>query len=245
MKRFATILILLAVLALRARAADAAADFDSANKLYAEGKYSAAADLYEKIAAGGPASPALLFNLGNAAYKSGQTGRAIAAYARAERMSPRDPDVRANLRFARNQLSGGDSVHPDWCERLLGRLTLNEWAVWASVFFWLWLGLLAAREWKPAWRPALRQFTLLAGAGAVVLWLGTGGLWFDRHANPRAVVVGRDVAVRGGPLEDAQTVYTAPDGVELTVLDKRDDWLQVGDGHQRIGWLKRDAVQTL
>jgi tetratricopeptide (TPR) repeat protein len=244
MKRFTAILILLAGLALRARA-DVTAEFNDANNLYAQGKFADAAAAYEKIAADGRVSPALLFNLGNAAYKSGQIGRAIAAYAKAERLAPRDPDVRANLQFARSEISGGDSVGPNWCDRTLGRLTLNEWAVLASVFFWVWLGLLAAREWKPALRPALRQLTLLAGIGAVALWLGTGTLWFARHANPRAVVVGHDAAVRGGPLDDAQSVYIAHDGVELTVLDRRDDWLQVGDGHQRIGWIRRDAVQTL
>ena len=45
-------------------------------------------------------------NLGNAYFKSGQLGKAIAAYREAEQMSPRDPDVRANLRFARNQVQG-------------------------------------------------------------------------------------------------------------------------------------------
>jgi len=245
MKRYAAILILLAGLALRARAADPAAEFTDANNLYAQGKFADAAAAYQKIAADGQVSPALLFNLGNAAFKSGQIGQAIAAYSHAERLAPRDPDVRANLQFARNEVSGGDSVGPGWCERTLGRLTLNEWAVLASVFFWIWLGLLAAREWKPALRPTLSQLTRLAGVGAVVLWLGTGTLCFERHANPRAVVVGHEAAVRGGPLDDAQSVYTAHDGVELTVLDRRDDWLQVGDGHDRIGWIRRDAVQTL
>jgi tetratricopeptide (TPR) repeat protein len=245
MTRLFSILMLLAGLALNARAADVAADFDSANRLYAEGKYAEAAGLYERLAAGGAASPALWFNLGNAAFKAGQTGRAIAAYSRAERLEPRDPDVRANLQFARNQLGGGDSVRADWCERLLGRFTLNGWTLLATVFLWLWFGLLAAREWKPALKPALQNLTLAAGVGAAAFWLCAGGLWFDRHANPRAVVVDHDVVVRGGPLDAAQTVYTARDGVELTVLDERDDWLQVGDGHQRIGWLKRAAVQRL
>jgi tetratricopeptide (TPR) repeat protein len=245
MRYLATILFLTALLAGRAPAADASADFDSANKLYAEGKYSEAADLYQKIAAGGAVSPELLFNLGNAEFKAGETGRAIAAYARAERLAPRDPDVRANLQFARNQLPGGDSVRADWCARLLGRLTLNEWAVGASVCLWVFFGLLALRELRPAWRGPLRQFTVLAGSAAAVLWLGTAALGFDRHLNPVAVVVNHDAMVRGGPLDDAQTAFTARDGAELTVLDVRDDWLQVGDGHQRIGWVKRDAVERL
>jgi len=52
-------------------------------------------------------------------------GRAIAAYRQAERMTPRDPDARANLQFARNQVQGPTLPAGRW-ERLLGTLSLNE-----------------------------------------------------------------------------------------------------------------------
>ena len=54
-----------------------AAEFDAANKLYAETKFADAAAAYEKLAQSGVVSPALLFNLGNAYYKSGQVGRCL------------------------------------------------------------------------------------------------------------------------------------------------------------------------
>src|SRR5262245_57940734 len=80
--------------------------FDAANKLYAQSKFTDAAAAYEKIVAGGSASAALYFNLGNAYFKVNQLGRAIAAYRQAEELSPRDPDVRANAQFARNRVQG-------------------------------------------------------------------------------------------------------------------------------------------
>ena len=149
-----------------AAAAAAAAAFESANKLYEEGKFADAASAYEKMGQSGETSAALFFNLGNAFFKSGQIGRAIAAYRTAEQIAPRDPDLRANLQFARNQ-TPAPTLSPGRWQRWLGRLTLNEWTLLAAVAVWLWLILLAVLQWRPALRPALRSYVislaLLAG----------------------------------------------------------------------------------
>ena len=59
------------------------------------------------------------------------------------------------------------------------------------------------------------------------------------------VVVSHDAAVRTGPLEDLRTAFTVHDGAELSVLDQKDDWLQVSAGGQWLGWLKRDQAVAL
>src|SRR3974390_2710102 len=100
--------------------------FDGANRLYEEGKYTDAVRAYQTLVQSGTVSPALYFNFGNALFKSGQIGRAIAAYRQAALLTPRDPDVRANLQFARNQVQGPTLRAGRW-ERWLGRLSLNEW----------------------------------------------------------------------------------------------------------------------
>ena len=78
-------------------AADAATDFSTANKLYAEGKFADAANTYEKILQTGAQSPALLFNDANAEFKAGNLGRAIAAYRRAALLAPRDTEIRSTV----------------------------------------------------------------------------------------------------------------------------------------------------
>src|SRR3989442_2159968 len=95
-----------------AHADDVSSGFDQANKLYEQGKFAEAAASYERILQGGQASAALYFNLGNALFKSGQTGLAILNYRRAEQLAPRDPDIRANLQFARNSTMGGGAARP-------------------------------------------------------------------------------------------------------------------------------------
>jgi tetratricopeptide (TPR) repeat protein len=237
--------LLPALSVLSASAADPAAAFDAANRLYAQGKFAAAAAAYEKIIADGPASTALHFNLGNAAFKSGQMGRAIVAYRKAQQLAPRDPDVQANLRFARNQVSGSDPARLNLLPRLLGRFTLNEWTTFASLALWAWLILLGLREWKPAQRQTLRGYTLWIGVAAGLLAAGTTMALLVNPSANSAVVVAKDTPVKAGPLDDSQNTFVARDGAELTVLDEKDDWYQVTDGRNRLGWVKRDAVRVL
>lgn len=215
--------------------------FEAANKLYAQSKFAEAATNYQKLIASGPVSPALFFNLGNAYFKSGQLGRAIGAYRQASAITPRDPDIRANLRFARNHVQGS-TLRFGPVQRTLGKLSLNEW-VWLCVAgFWGTFGLLALRQIKPALGPALRLWTVLAGLVTALLGAGTVAAWATNPARDIVVVCQADSAVRGSPFDESSAVFTAHDGAELRVLDRKDNWLQITDGAGRVGWLKSDAV---
>ncbi len=157
---------LAAVLCLTARAGtstDVTAAFESANRLYEENQFPAAADAYQNLLQSGPVSPALWFNLGNARFKSGQIGLAITAYREAQNLAPRDPDIRANLQFARNQVQG-PSLRPAAWQRWLGRMTLDEWTLLTTAPFWAWLLLLVAASFRPVWRANLRNPARIAGA---------------------------------------------------------------------------------
>src|SRR5688572_270653 len=119
-------LVILLLATLGRASASVKDDFDAANALYEQGKFSEAAAGYEKILKDGAASPPIYFNLGNAHFKVGAVGRALVAYRQAEKVAPRDAEVRANLRFTRNQVQG-PTLRPTWLQNTLGRLTLNEW----------------------------------------------------------------------------------------------------------------------
>jgi tetratricopeptide (TPR) repeat protein len=221
-------------------AADISAGFDSANKLYGQGKFSEAASAYEKLVQSGSISPALYFNLGNAYFKSGQLGHALAAYHRAEHLSPRDPDVRANLQFVRGQVQG-PTLSPTGQQRWLASLTVNEWATLTAVFFWLTLSLLVLLQFRPAWRQALRNFLLLSAVVTLIFGACLTAAW-AKGSTPEAIVVTHDVLIHNGPLDEAPGNTTIHDGAEVSVLDTKNDWLQVRVDSNRVGWLKRDQV---
>jgi len=218
-----------------------ASGFDAANKLYEQAKFTEAAAGYEKLLQTGQASEALYFNWGNALFKSGKIGRAIAAYQQAEAIAPRDPDVRANLQFARNQVAG-PTLQPDRLTRWLKKVSLNEWTWLAAGAGWAWLGLLTIVQWRPFLRAPLRAYVVWIGliaAGVGICF--SAALYADRFEQ-EAIVVVQETVARQAPLDESQIAFTLHDGAELRVLDQKDQWLQVKADSRRIGWVRKDSV---
>ncbi len=218
--------------------------FEAANKLYAQGEFTKAAGAYEALLQSGQASEAIYFNLGNAFFKAGQLGRAIVAYHQAERLGPRDPDLRANLQFARNQVQGPTLSFTAW-QKWLGRLSVNEWTVLASVALWSCLILLAVLQWRPLLKPTLRSYVV--GLAAVTLLVGgcMAAALYETSPGRLAVAIKPEIAVRQGPMDESQSAFTVHDGAELRVLDQKDDWLQVSTDPRRIGWARKDHLFVL
>lgn len=225
-------------------ASDVTSDFSHANQLYAEGKFSAAAKAYDTILTGGALSPNLLFNKGNAEFKSGDLGRAVAAYRRAALLAPRDAEIRANLDFARNQVQGA-TWRQTWWESALGALSLNEWTVFAAITFWLTFILFAAVQLRPAWKIFLRtpaRAMAVAAAFFCACLIAAATVHFSDSV---AVVISPNVVTRSGPFDDAQNAFAVHDGAELAILDQRNGWVQVSDDSGRIGWMKDTQVDVL
>jgi tetratricopeptide (TPR) repeat protein len=240
--RWLRVWVLLTLLwGLCARADSLTPGFEAANRLYEQGKFKEAAAGYEKLLNYGQVSAALYFNMGNAFFKSGQMGRAIIAYHAAEQLAPRDPDVRANLQFARNQVQG-PTLAPTWWQRGLKKLTLTEWTVLATTVAWALLMLLALGQWRPTLRPLLQSYVIAAAICGIALGGALVAAMREGYYARNAIVVADEVTVRQGPLDESPSAFAAHDGAELVVLDQKDDWLQVSTDPRRIGWVHRDKV---
>jgi len=213
--------------------------FDAANKLYDEGKFPDAATAYEKLIMSGKASSTIYFNLGNALFKSGQLGRAIASYRMAEQLSPRDPDIRANLRFARNQVQA-PTMATNPLQSSLRRLTLNEWTILTAAAFWILFLLLAAGQLRPEARRLLRPYALLSLIVGLLLAAGLTYSFYYQRMVRIVIVTVPDALVRQRPLDTAPNAFPVHDGAEMRLLERRENWLQVSPDPSRIGWITQD-----
>jgi len=218
--------------------------FDAANKLYEQGRFGDAASAYETLRKENGTSAALLYNLGNASFKSGRIGKAVSAYLEASHLTPRDPDIRANLQFARKQVQGptlaGNAVHA-W----LSRLTLNEWSALAAISLWLVFAQLIAMQLWPAAKAPLRPWTLATAGVALLLIIGAVTAFSLENSGRYSVVVAAKVQVHSSPFEGSDKTFDLQDGAEVQILDEKEGWVQVTTDPRRTGWIQKQNLEPL
>ena len=219
--------------------------YNQGNKLYAQKDYTGAAQAYEQALKAGP-SAAAHYNLGNALFKAGSIGRAILNYRRARYLDPRDPDIAANLNFARSYRVDKVLTVPSPFARVLDtafhRLSRRAAAVLASICILLASMLLAL------W--IVRRSTLAMVAACLMAVVGLFGfvtqqVWAGEVAERPAVVVVPEVAALSGPSEESKQILLVHDGSEVRIREARGDYLLVQLPGGGGGWVRKEAVERV
>jgi tetratricopeptide (TPR) repeat protein len=215
-----------------------AQDFKAANALYDAGRFAEAANAFEALQ---PKTANVYFNLGNAWFRQDKLGLAILNYERAQRLSPRDPDILANLRFAQQRLGVDEIGSPfrRFLQNAVRSRTLAEWG-WLEVTG-LWLTLLAAAGciWLPKWRTG---FIVAAVAVACVWAMATAALVSRVSSPPEAVVLASKSEVRSAPLPLATVLFNLTEGARVAIREDRGEWLFVERADGKQGWVSRSAL---
>ncbi len=227
----------------------------TANHLYEEGQFARAAQAYQQLVDQGYVSSALFYNLGNAHYKQGDYGRAIANYRRAQRLDPRDPDIAANLALARAQTVDqfevmdnggllrqvGDAVQDWFTVDELAMIALGAW-----ICFILLLLLFGTARAGSTWRKGL-QYALVASA--IVLAVGVLALGSAIHVENSAsegVIVAKEVAVTSGPGAQYVTEFTLHNGAEVDLVEQRGNWVRLAlPGGELEGWVPASTIEAV
>jgi tetratricopeptide (TPR) repeat protein len=239
---FAAALLFASGLASASTEDDPGARFDQANRHYEQGQFAEAIAAYQDLLALHPQSVSLHYNLANAFLQTDQQGHAVVHYRLARALAPRDRDVRANLRFARSQIGGGNQglgwLADSW-------ISLNELTLLATGCWWAFFGCAALVQFRSPHSRPLRRAAPWLGSIGVILLLWAGAVWSVQERHPAAVLVAREAPVRFGPLEESRTAFPLRDGAELKVLDQKDGWLRIRDAVGRQGWISGDHLRLV
>jgi tetratricopeptide (TPR) repeat protein len=205
--------------------------------------YREAAALLESLLVDGFRNGAVYYNLGNAYYRAGEYGRAIAAYRKARPYRARDPYLEANLRQALSVAPGHLTEPPvPWWKHVL------FWSSWLSfpekahaAFAAYALAALSACAALFLRRPRVYWASAALVVVAAVLTVDAA-LAYAEFAWSRRGVVTTETIARKGIGKDYEPAFDQPlkDGAEFTILSENGDWIfghfeGIGDG-----WLRRE-----
>jgi hypothetical protein len=216
------------LLALCVGAATGDAQAPRPEELYAAGAFRTAADSFAARVTREPHVPAYWYNLGAAFYRLGEDGRARAAWIRAARIAPRDPEIRRALRLLPADPTG----------RALAPVAPFRPAEAA---------LVAAILWVLGWGLVLHRRVRRAGVALVLAAVAAGAAgWLvaDWYRRPTAIVLADGVPLRVAPYGSADAARPLGAGQALRVMRQDGTWLLV-ERPGGMGWVQVGEVARL
>jgi tetratricopeptide (TPR) repeat protein len=218
--------------------------FDQALAQYDQGDYKSSTAAFESLILKRPGNGHLYYNLGNAYFRSNLRGKAMAAFLEARRLLPRDPDVKANIKF----VSDGAADRLD---------TALPRSILASIAFWLDSATPRELAYICAWLFAAAGFFFLVQflpklQGATYLGLGFLGI-AAIFAFALSVSVAQDqkwgavaspvAKVTSGPGQGNAVVFELKEGAPFVAQKSENSWYQIELSDGKKGWLAAsDAV---
>jgi hypothetical protein len=208
---------------------DAGNTFATAVQHYERGEYAAAANAFHEYARTVPQDAAGWYDLGLAAHRAGDPGRATWAWLRTVKIAPRDGDARHNLR-AIDAGAALARVQPiDW-------LNMSERALVGAAGWWLLLLALAFMTLR------VRVRWSAAVPGAVLIVIAALGASAEA-AQPTVVTpLGQGTRLYAAPTTRDAALGDLRAGDVARLVEQRNAWLRVRTDDGTEAWVERSAV---
>ena len=224
-----------------------------ANESYERGEYAEAAQQYEALVDQGYDDAALYLNLGNAYFESGDLGRAILSYLRAQQLSPRDPDIRDNLELAHSMTvdrvpAERDSLVESVSHFVRLWITPGELGA-AALLLWILSGtaICALVVWRAfALRRVVRAVTAVATAATVMSFLLVVTVVYANPYDNTGIVTTGSIEIVSGPGPQYAGEFSLHSGAQVRVTDSRHGWLKIAlPGGELRGWVPSHVVDIV
>lgn len=221
---------------------------DEANDAYRDTRFEDAIKGYRRLLAAGYRQAEIYYNLGNAQFRAGNLGEALASYERARRLHPRDPNIRANMSLARRRTR--DSMEtgslPGFVERTLfwyravSRTELMVLVSTAYISFWLVLVL------RLKWRhKGLSRAALAIACVCGILAASGAAKYREEMPGTKGVIVSAVAAVRAGHGEEYTRLFDLHDGAEVAIEETIEGWHRIDVSKDKRGWICADNIEPI
>lgn len=257
MKTLSRIILPLLIAALTVHAGDSErkALFQNANTAYQNEHFDQAIQSYMEWVQSGEVSFELYYNLGNAFYRTGKTGRAIQYWEKAKKLNAQDEDLLHNLELAQLKITD-KVVLPkafflfDWYWSFRDASGLARLLIWSGWLCAILIFVIVVPRWKLFSEKVRRRLSSISYYPAWIVFLFTLAMVitaadkvrYDRQ-HKEAVVIVREVEVKGEPRPTGNTLFLLHEGSKIEVLnDSQREWIEISYFDDKVGWVKRSDV---
>ena len=246
MKRIIVVIILIWLFSFDVYAQDN--DLIRAANAYSVGDYAATINILEQAIANGTYNGSIFLNLGHAYFQSGDAGRALLNYRRAQQYFPRDVELQTQIaRIRANRVDGtNESVLPlELIAESTESFSVSELAL-LPLIFWIAISLLGlAYLLRSQWRSTLRVGWILLIVPLALSIALFGVRYWQETSRPAAVIIVDTVTVRSGPGENYLTFFELHNAAEVRIIESRRDWVRFTMPTGQQGWIETSALATL
>lgn len=219
--------------------------YNLGNKYYSQNDYAGAVTAYQEALQAGPDAD-VLYNLGNAYFKSGRIGQAVASYRRAEYLSPRDKDIRANLEFVRSYRADKILTLPDPFSKILYDLfhffPEREASLIALLCFGLGSLMLALFV---IYGKKIYVYISVFWVLVFIFLLADLVTWRNERQQLPVVITAAEVSALSGPGPEYKQIILVHDGTEGQIKETRGDYLLIQLPGGIGGWVQKDEVERI
>lgn len=224
--------------------------FQQGNQYYDQGEFGKAIEFYQKIIQGGFSNSHVYYNLGNAYFRNQELGNAILNYRRAERLDPRDEDIKANIEYVKlytlDKIEVQNvNIFSSILKSILNSATLDEWTLLVSGIYFLGMILgITLVFLDRLLRPLLIILIIL-----IIVLILSGSLLYAKIRTEtiieRGVVIAEESGVRSGPGHDYTLQFTAHEGLEFEIKDRQEGWYLIVLPNGVMGWLQKPTIAKI
>jgi tetratricopeptide (TPR) repeat protein len=216
----------------------------AANQLYNQNQFREAAEIYERVIAGGMENGHLYYNLGNTYFRMGSLPKAILNYVKAQNLLPRNEDVEANLEYAVRQTADQlDGRKPHVLESVLfwvGDLNLSEHRMalfWINLAFWVAMAVRLRHQ-----TPATQSARNILLAFLVLALVSTGFRWHQETRQSIGVILPQQIDVHSGWNATTVVLFQLHRGTLVSISQEKENWYAIELSSEKKGWTLKSNI---
>lgn len=224
--------------------------FERANAFYEQQNYDSAEVYYKKILSSGTNNSDVCFNLGNTYFRLKKIGLAMLFFEKALRLSPNDPDIIANIKYAQSSIVDRIPLpERSFIEAVLFRLhhlfslTTQLWEIFVvililGIFFSL--GLFVSSNVR-LWLIYLSSILIIVLAG---LGISAGIKIYAHEKMPYAIVLASSVEAKNQP-NGNKVLFTVHEGTKFRIRKQLGEWSLVSLPTGVSGWVLSSSLGNI